>query len=57
MSFVEPGNVITRARATLRVWGGLGAVPHVAAEPAYHLVRNDRTGVTMVNIGVGPGNA
>jgi AMP nucleosidase len=25
--------------------------------PAYHLVRNDRAGITMVNIGVGPGNA
>ena len=25
--------------------------------PAYHLVRDDRAGITMVNIGVGPGNA
>jgi AMP nucleosidase len=25
--------------------------------PAYHLVRHDRAGITMVNIGVGPGNA
>ena len=25
--------------------------------PAYHLVREDRTGITLVNIGVGPSNA
>ena len=25
--------------------------------PAYHLVRDDRSGITMVNIGVGPANA
>ena len=25
--------------------------------PAYHLIRRDRTGITMVNIGVGPSNA
>jgi AMP nucleosidase len=25
--------------------------------PAYHLVRGDQTGITMVNIGVGPSNA
>ena len=25
--------------------------------PAYHLVKDDRTGITMVNIGIGPSNA
>jgi AMP nucleosidase len=25
--------------------------------PAYHLIRSDRSGITMVNIGVGPANA
>jgi AMP nucleosidase len=59
LAFVEPGNVITR-----RI--GLAAEPADAAGqapvrlpqmPAYHLMRADRTGITMVNIGVGPANA
>jgi AMP nucleosidase len=58
-AFVEPGNVITR-----RV--GLDAEPNDAygkapprlpQMPAYHLMRANRTGITMVNIGVGPANA
>ena len=31
--------------------------PRVPQMPAYHLVRDDHTGITMVNIGVGPANA
>ena len=33
------------------------APPRLPQMPAYHLVRHDRAGITMVNIGVGPGNA
>jgi AMP nucleosidase len=59
VAFVEPGNVVTR-----RV--GLppgpddqrGVVPERLPQmPSYHLVRNDRSGISMVNIGVGPANA
>jgi AMP nucleosidase len=59
IAFVEPGNVVTRRT-------GLAAEPHDALGkepprlpqmPAYHLVRADHSGITMVNIGVGPANA
>jgi len=59
IAFVEPGNVITR-RVGQAVEGGdaLGAPPpRLPQMPAYHLVRRDRAGITMVNIGVGPANA
>jgi AMP nucleosidase len=59
IAFVEPGNVITR-RAGLPAAPGdeLGAPPpRLPQMPAYHLVRSDGSGITMVNIGVGPANA
>ncbi|MCR5885222.1 AMP nucleosidase [Rhizobacter sp. J219] len=58
-AFVQPGNVVLRR-------AGLGpqpddelrvAPPRLPQMPAYHLVREDRAGITMVNIGVGPSNA
>jgi AMP nucleosidase len=58
-AFVQPGNVVLRKTGQgpkpddeLRV-----APPRLPQMPAYHLVREDRTGITMVNIGVGPSNA
>jgi len=57
--FVEPGNVVTR-RVGLPPEPGdaLGAQPpRLPQMPAYHLVRADNAGITMVNIGVGPANA
>ncbi len=57
-AFVEPGNVVT-----MREDGdGRGDAPHpvpvrLPQMPAYHLKRPDGTGITMVNIGVGPANA
>ena len=57
--FVEPGNVVTR-RAGLAALPGdeLGVPPsRLPQMPAYHLVRADGSGITMVNIGVGPANA
>ncbi len=52
-AFVEPGNVITRHGG-----GTEGAPPpRLPQMPAYHLVRDDGSGITMVNIGVGPANA
>jgi AMP nucleosidase len=59
VAFVEPGNVVTR-RAGLPEQPGdeLGEAPPCMPQmPAYHLVRPDRSGITMVNIGVGPANA
>jgi AMP nucleosidase len=58
-AFVEPGNVVTR-RAGLTAQRGddLGAPPpRLPQMPAYHLTRPDSSGITMVNIGVGPANA
>jgi AMP nucleosidase len=59
VAFVEPGNVVTRrAGLPMRPGDELGAVPpRLPQMPAYHLVREDRAGITMVNIGVGPANA
>ena len=59
VAFYEPGNVVTR-RAGLgpQAGDGLGkAPPRLPQMPAYHLIRADRSGITMVNIGVGPANA
>ncbi|GLS96882.1 AMP nucleosidase [Piscinibacter gummiphilus] len=58
-AFVEPGNVITRRAGSPREPGddtGI-APPRLPQMPAYHLMRGDRAGITMVNIGVGPANA
>jgi AMP nucleosidase len=60
IAFVEPGNVVTR-RAGLPAEAmdarKRAAPPRLPQMPAYHLMRADRTGITMVNIGVGPANA
>ena len=59
IAFVEPGNVVTR-RVGLPAEpnDALGKVPpRLPQMPGYHLVRADHTGITMVNIGVGPANA
>ena len=53
-SFVEPGNAITRAGQTSPEGTPLQRLPQM---PAYHLKRSDHSGITMVNIGVGPSNA
>jgi AMP nucleosidase len=52
-AFVEPGNVTTGAGGAVT-----GAAPsRLPQMPAYHLERPDRSGITMVNIGIGPANA
>jgi AMP nucleosidase len=59
VAFVEPGSVVMR-RTGLAAESGdeLGhAPPRLPQMPAYHLMRSDRSGITMVNIGVGPANA
>jgi AMP nucleosidase len=59
IAFVEPGNVVTRrVGVAAEPLDALGKEPpRLPQMPAYHLVRADHSGVTMVNIGVGPANA
>jgi AMP nucleosidase len=59
IAFVEPGNVITwRTGVTPEPGWRVGVPPpRLPQMPAYHLVRRDHAGITMVNIGVGPANA
>jgi AMP nucleosidase len=59
IAFVEPGNVVTRrVGQAVQAEDVLGAVPpRLPQMPAYHLLRKDHSGITMVNIGVGPANA
>ncbi len=59
IAFVEPGNVITRrVGLSAEAIDALGkAPPRLPQMPAYHLVRADHSGISMVNIGVGPANA
>ena len=51
-AFVEPGNLIHDAS------GATGTpAARMPQMPAYHLKRSDGSGITLVNIGVGPSNA
>ncbi len=53
-SFVEPGNLVTRAGESEPQGSPVARLPQM---PAYHLTRDNHCGITMVNIGVGPSNA
>jgi AMP nucleosidase len=59
IAFIEPGNVVTRRTGLpAESFDANGvAPPRLPQMPGYHLVRADRAGITMVNIGVGPANA
>ena len=59
IAFVEPGNLVTRrVGLSAKEADALGkTLPRLPQMPAYHLVRADHGGITMVNIGVGPANA
>ncbi|MDB5839365.1 MAG: nucleosidase [Herminiimonas sp.] len=59
IAFIEPGNLVTRrVGQTVQPGDELGIVPpRLPQMPGYHLLRRDRSGITMVNIGVGPANA
>jgi len=59
-SFVEPGNKVTVNRnfSSLSEKDEAGLILNRMPQmPAYHLKRPDGSGITMVNIGVGPSNA
>ena len=55
-ALVEPGNVITRwvDGRLVREGESPARVPQM---PSYHLMRDAHTGITLINIGVGPSNA
>ncbi len=54
-AFVEPGNVVIPRGATAPAAGARPA--RLPQMPAYHLKGPNHSGITMVNIGVGPSNA
>jgi AMP nucleosidase len=57
IAYVEPGDVVT-PNGRVPFSGPVGApLQHLPQMPAYHLVRADGNGITLVNIGVGPSNA
>ncbi len=56
-AFVEPGECITASPASRRYISGGETPRHMPPMPAYHLVREDGLGVTLINIGMGPSNA
>ncbi len=53
--FVEPGNVITLRGETTPSSGSAPA--RMPQMPTYHLTRAGHSGITVINIGVGPSNA
>ena len=54
-ALIEPGNVVTpRGADGERDGPPLARLPQM---PTYHLVRENHSGITMINIGVGPSNA
>ncbi len=53
-SFVEPGNIITLSG---QLQGKGDPLPRQPQMSAYHLKAANHSGITMVNIGVGPSNA
>ena len=58
-AFVEPGNVVTRRAGSAPQPGDAFGTPppRLPQMPAYHLMLDGNSGITMVNIGVGPANA
>ena len=52
---VEPGNAVVRAGSENN--DKADAVKRSPQMPAYHLKRADKSGITLINIGVGPSNA
>ena len=59
VAFIEPGNVTTWRAGAAGVPPATegNSPPRLPQMPGYHLVRADRSGISMVNIGIGPANA
>lgn len=57
-AFIEPGNLVTQNVNLPAKEYPLGqTLSRMPQMPAYHLVRSDGSGITLINIGVGPSNA
>src|SRR5665647_138703 len=56
-AFVEPGKLGSDSNLELDPNFPFVAPEKLPQMPAYHLMRPDRSGITMVNIGIGPANA
>ncbi len=56
-AFVEPGNRLTTNPRLSDVASSGEARSQLPQMPAYHLVKDQHMGITLVNIGVGPSNA
>src|SRR5699024_8424019 len=54
-ALIEPGNVITRAGSDMSPGGERPS--HMPQMPSYHLAREHHSGITLVNMSVGPANA
>lgn len=58
VAFVEPGNIITpNENMPPQNYPAGKLPPRMPQMPAYHLMRADGSGITLINIGVGPSNA
>lgn len=57
VALVAPGDCITTRNANGQLVSTGEAPQYLPQMPAYHLVRPDRSGITFINIGVGPSNA
>ena len=58
VAFVEPGNIVTpNANLPHQDYPKGKALTRMPQMPAYHLLREDGSGITLINIGVGPSNA
>lgn len=58
VAFIEPGGKITYNANIDKDAETIGELAERLPQmPAYHLVREDKSGITLINIGVGPSNA
>ncbi len=56
-AFVGPGNEVTPNPKLTDAPASGSAPAHLPQMPAYHLVRDQHQGITLINIGIGPSNA
>jgi AMP nucleosidase len=56
-AFVGPGDLVSPNPRFTELAPSGAAPEHLPQMPAYHLLRGDNQGITLVNIGIGPSNA
>jgi AMP nucleosidase len=57
LAFVEPGDVVTPCARLAKAEANGVRPARLPQMPAFHLVADDDSGITMINIGAGPSNA